>query len=332
MQSLLPPSRARAASPCARTPAPCPPAKARSEHRSPLPDPGLRGRQRRPGSPLHPLRSPLQGRERGAVSVHSARGAAAPDPGGPSPPLPALKTPAGCLGAGAARVPSRSLRARGSGTALLSRSLGQRPQTLAVLTSRPDLGASRRTPAAATSSASSGPAPAAVAVAAPAQASEPPPRRTFSGTRLAPLTLPARAASPPPVRGREGARARGRRAGGGHAPPARARGWGRGFRRAEEGAGRRAGFPSNPAPCGPVPGGRGKLAPCGLFPGAGGGRRRCVSTPQVCTPPPGCSARRDYKVKNAKNHPHKSFIIRAWSRSHCPEWYFQISSTQQTVY
>lgn len=209
MQSLLPPSRARAASPCARTPAPCPPAKARSEHRSPLPDPGLRGRQRRPRSPLHPLRSPLQGRERGAVSVHSARGAAAPDPGGPSPPLPALQTPAGCRGAGAARVPSRSLRARGSGTALLSRSLGQRPQTLAVLTSRPDLGASRRTPAAATSSASSGPAPAVVAVAAPAQASEPPPRRTFSGTRLAPLTLPARAASPPPVRGREGARAQG---------------------------------------------------------------------------------------------------------------------------
>lgn len=39
MQSLLPPSRARAASPCARTPAPCPPAKARSEHRNPLPDP-----------------------------------------------------------------------------------------------------------------------------------------------------------------------------------------------------------------------------------------------------------------------------------------------------
>ncbi|XP_027955201.1 basic salivary proline-rich protein 1-like [Eumetopias jubatus] len=49
---------------------------------------------------------------------------------------------------------------------------------------------------------------------------------------------------------REGARARGRRAGGGHAPPARARGRGRGFRRAEEGAGKRAEFPPNPAPCG----------------------------------------------------------------------------------
>lgn len=290
MQSLLPPSRAQAASPCARTPAPYPPAKARSEHRSPLPGPGAQRPATPARSPLHPLRSPLQGRERRRSPFTAARGAAARIPGAVSA-APGPANPAGCRGAGAARVPSapcgreEAPAPRSSPAAWGS---GRKPSPYFHFGGS---GASRRTPAAATSSASSGPAPAVVAVAAPAQASEPPrgERSQAPGSRRLP---PARAAAAP-VRGREGARAQGW--GQARAACASAR-LGAGLPPRRGGRAGRPGSPSNPAPCGQFREER-ETCPCGLFPRAGSGRRRCVSTPQVCTPPPGCSARRDYKVR-----------------------------------
>lgn len=121
------------------------------------------------------------------------------------------------------------------------------------------------------------------------------------------------------ARGRESARA-GRRAGGGRAPPARARGWGRGFRRAGEGAGRRAELPSSPAPqlSRRFRVGGGNLPPAGFSCRLAAGGRGASPASQVFARPAGCSARRDYKVKNAKNHPHESFICASGAR-YCPE-------------
>lgn len=125
---------------------------------------------------------------------------------------------------------------------------------------------------------------------------------------------PASAASPPGTRSEPapGARARGLRAGGGHAPPARARLGGGAS--AALGRGRASVWvPVEPRPLRPgglgSPAGLGvrkgqvKLVPCGRLPHANGGRQRCVSTLQVFSGLAGHSARRDYKVKNAKNHP-----------------------------
>ncbi|XP_046517810.1 translation initiation factor IF-2-like [Equus quagga] len=285
--------------PGARTPAPRPAATARSGPQSPLPGPGLGTRRRRPCSPLHPLRSPLQGRARGAVSPRSARRAAAPVPAalGPAP-----------RGPGAALAPSRSSRARGSSTALLSRRLRPPPRTPTLLTSRPELGASRRSPPAAASPASSGPAPAAeAAAAAPAQALEPPPRRTFSGARHAQRARPRREGAR--ARGRESARAQGagrgagarrqheRAAGGGaSAAPGRGRAGGPSSLRAPPPAAGRDPPPSSP-------GGSGSAGEtCPLRASLAGWRRAAevrLSFTGIC-PASWMSARRDYKERHTK--------------------------------
>lgn len=212
---LLPPSAPIAEPPSREpgsssiSPAPAPWLRTRRPQRAQ--DPGdplsslvFRARRHRPGAPLHPLRSPLQGRERGAVSPRSARGAAAPALRAPPPPLPALHSRRLPRSGGYAGS-SRSLRARGPSTAHFSRN-PRPPPTPTLLTSRPAQGA-LRSPAAAASPATSGPASAAEAAAAPAQALEPPPQQTFSepGSRYFPARHAQRARPQ-----REGARARGR--------------------------------------------------------------------------------------------------------------------------
>ncbi|XP_046925183.1 basic proline-rich protein-like [Lynx rufus] len=231
--------------PGARTPAPAP--CGHRALRTPKTPP-------RPGTPLHPLRSPLRGRARGTVSPRSARGAGAPTPGapvpaapGPAPPqAPEVRALRGLLPAPRGReapAPRSSPAARGRRRkpppphSLPGRSWGRReglgrPQPPPPPPARPRRLRWRLRPLRPRSRPRG-------------ERSQAPGSRRF----------PARHAQQARPR-REGARARGRRAGGGHAPPARARGRGRGFRRAEEGAGERAEFPSNPAPCGragPVP-------------------------------------------------------------------------------
>ncbi|XP_049508681.1 basic proline-rich protein-like [Panthera uncia] len=240
-----------------------PAATVRSGPRRPLPGPGLRARQRRPGaqSPAAPARDsapspPLAPPGPGARHRLPSQRARCRGPGSrspPSPPLPALHP----------RRLLRSGRCEGSFPLLAGARLQHRaplPQPAAAAAnpprhSLPGRSWGRRE-----------------GLGRPQPPPPPPARPRRLRWRLRPLRprsrprgersqapgsrrFPARHAQQARPR-REGARARGRRAGGGHAPPARARGRGRGFRRAEEGAGERAEFPSNPAPCGragPVP-------------------------------------------------------------------------------
>lgn len=190
----------------APAPGSAPTATARSERGRPPPRPRAQSPAAPAGAALHPLRAPLQGRERGAVSPRSARCSGPGSPRAP-PPLRALH-PRGLPRSGLCAGSSRSSRARGSQhRAPLPQPQPLPPRTPALLTSRRAQGASGRSPRPQPPPPTSGPASAAQEAAAPAQALGPPPRRAFPtpGSRR----FPARHAQRARPRS-EGARARGR--------------------------------------------------------------------------------------------------------------------------